>query len=304
VSAPRPAGGLLAAALAYAARGWAVFPLAPGLKRPAVADWERWATCDPDRLTAYWSSRPSAGVGIACGPSRLVVLDLDVPKTGPASTRTGAHRFLDLCERAGQPVPLTWVARTGRGGWHLYFTAPAGVELRNTAGRLGALIDTRAHGGYVVAPPTVVEGRPYRVDRDRAPVPLPEWLATALRPTPVPESQPVSVPLRGAQDRFRAAPSTRQERRARAYVEAAVRRERERVAGAPPGGRNHALFVASAALGQLAAGGALSDDEVYAALLDASAGHVAARAFTAHQARLTIRSGLRVGARRPRSIAA
>ena len=299
---------LLAAALAYAARGWAVFPLAPGLKRPAVADWERWATCDPDRLTAYWSSRPAAGVGIACGPSGLVVLDLDVPKTSPAgppaSTRTGAHRFLDLCERAGQPVPLTCVARTGRGGWHLYFTHPAGAELRNTAGRLGPLIDTRAHGGYVVAPPTVVEGRPYRVHRDRAPVPLPGWLADALRPTPVPESQPVSVPLRAAHDRFPAGPSTRQDRRGRAYVEAAVRRERERVASAQPGGRNHALFVASAALGQLAAGGALSDDDVYAALLDASAGHVAAHAFTAHQARLTIRSGLRVGARRPRSIAA
>ena len=67
-----------------------------------------------------------------------------------------------LCERHGQPLPFeTFMVRTGRGGLHLYFTAPPGVRLGNTAGELGRglgwLIDTRGHGGYVVAPGSVVD---------------------------------------------------------------------------------------------------------------------------------------------------
>jgi hypothetical protein len=70
---------------------------------------------------------------------------------------------------------------TGRGGEHLYFTRPDGA-LRNTAGRLGWLIDTRGIGGYVVAPGSTVAGRPYRLTVDLAPAPLPRWLHRLLDP--------------------------------------------------------------------------------------------------------------------------
>ncbi|MEI5528359.1 bifunctional DNA primase/polymerase, partial [Streptomyces brasiliscabiei] len=84
----------------------------------------------------------------------LVVVDLDVPKdqdNSSADAPDGATTFKALCERTGHTVPDTYRTRTASGGQHLYFTAPAGVRLGNTAGTLAPLVDTRAWGGYVVA---------------------------------------------------------------------------------------------------------------------------------------------------------
>ncbi|MGY4103932.1 bifunctional DNA primase/polymerase [Nocardia sp. R16R-3T] len=86
------------------------------------------------------------------------------------------------------------------GGLPLYFRAPAGFELRNTAGRLGRLIDTRAHGGYVVAPGSIVGARRYRILRDKQVVELPRWLVHRLMPAPSPTAtppMPLGVPARG-----------------------------------------------------------------------------------------------------------
>ena len=163
-----PTETLLAAALAHAARGWRVFPLRRGDKRPAVKDWEPRATTDPARIERAWTAGPF-NIGIATGPSGLVVLDLDRPKPGeippPAYRQPGIGDGGDvlavLCEANDQPLPVdTYAVRTGSGGTHLYFTAPPGMTLRNTAKRLGWLIDTRAHGGYVVAAGSTVDRQP------------------------------------------------------------------------------------------------------------------------------------------------
>ena len=70
---------LLTAALGYSARGWRVFPLVPGEKRPAVTDWETRATTEAHRIRRCWGTG-DYGIGIACGPSGLLVLDLDTAK--------------------------------------------------------------------------------------------------------------------------------------------------------------------------------------------------------------------------------
>jgi hypothetical protein len=312
--------GPLAAALAAAEHGWPVFPVRPNDKRPAFPDhtaarctgrdprcagghqgWEARATTDAARIRRGWTTTPY-NIGLACGPAGLVVLDLDVPKPGeeipPAEwrtegVRTGADVLAVLAKRAGQPLEAlydTYTVRTGRGGRHLYFTAPDGARLGNTAGQLGWLIDTRAHGGYVLAAGSVVAGRPYVVERDQPVAPLPGWLFQRLsRPAPVPQA-PVSI-------------ATGTGRRS-AYVAAAIRREVEHVTSAAEGSRNAALYTAAVALGQLAAGGALTAEQVQSVLEQAAAGHIAARAYTATEARNTIASGLRAGARRPRTLAA
>lgn len=301
---------LLTAALTAARRGWHVFPLIPNDKRPAVEAWENRATVDEARITRCWSAGPY-GVGIACGPSGLVVVDLDQPKPGQTPPQTwrqpgitcGADVLAALADHAGQPYPAdTHTVLTGRAGEHLYFTAPdapdglGGPQLRNTQGDrggLGWLVDTRAHGGYVVGAGSVAAGRPYRTVYDVDPSPLPAWLAAALTPTPLPAAPTAPVRL-----------AARTAGRRSAYLAAAIRAEIHRVTTAPDGERNHALYIAAVALGQLAAGGALTEADVRDVLTDAATGHITAGAYSARQADKTITSGLKAGAKRPRTVAA
>ncbi|MEW9521266.1 bifunctional DNA primase/polymerase [Streptomyces tubercidicus] len=263
-----PRTALLRAALDAAEHGWAVIPLRPGHKRPALhgeascpgigdcsaghRKWEQRATTDPGRIRAAWSTTPF-NIGIATGPSGLVVVDLDMPKdkgNSNADTPCGVTTFQALCERTGHPVPATRTVRTASGGVHLYFTAPSGIRLANTAGTLGPLIDTRAWGGYVVAPGSTAHGAAYEVV-DAAPVvQLPNWLLDALKPPQRPANA-VNAVLPNRVGR---------------YAAAALRNEEENVASAPEGQRNAALVRAARALGRLIVSGDLSRIEVEEAL--------------------------------------
>jgi len=304
---------MMHAALDAAHRGWHVFPLKPGTKRPAFPDhderhcdrldprcrdghtgWEPRATLDERRITRGWSTTPY-NVGIACGPSRLVVVDLDTPKPGDTppgewdrpGIRTGADVLAALAVEAGQPYPGdTYTVSTPSGGTHLYFTAPAGADFRNTAGSLGPLVDTRAGGGYVVAAGSEANGRGYVVQVDGPAAELPGWLVDRLRPAELPPQQAVQVTVPGG--------------RAGAYLRAAIEAEIARVTGSPARGHNTALYRAAIALGQLVAGGDLDERDVTAWLTEAAAS-VGQRPGEAAR---TIASGLQAGARRPRSVAA
>lgn len=165
--------------------GMSCFPLVPDGKAPAVRDWEHRASSDP-RAVGDWPRR-TTGYGIACGPSGLYVVDCDQPKPDTpapppeaADATDGYEALLVLAADLGRPmVRDTLTVRTGRGGLHLYYRAPA-VDLGNSAGRLAWLVDTRGRGGYVVGPGSVVAGRSYEVVDWAAPAELPGWIADAL----------------------------------------------------------------------------------------------------------------------------
>ena len=122
--------GLLGPALNLARRGWHVFPCAPGGKRPALrGNWQDHATADPARIRDWWC-QTTYNIGVACGPSGLVVLDLDVCD-GEDAAASGSSVLAALCRQHGQPYPLpTYAVATPSGGGHLYY-ATAGVPLRN-----------------------------------------------------------------------------------------------------------------------------------------------------------------------------
>ena len=176
----------LDAALAYAARGWRVIPVPPGHKYPqGFPRWQQEGTTDPAKIAAWWSASPDHGIGVLTGAaSGLWVLDVDV-----ADDKTGDETLAEL-EDAYGPLPATYEVVTGTGGRHLYFAWPTdGTDVRNSAsGRLGADLDVRGEGGFVVAPPTVhPNGLPYEVEAS-SPDDLaeaPGWvLALLAEPTP------------------------------------------------------------------------------------------------------------------------
>ncbi|MBT2415736.1 bifunctional DNA primase/polymerase [Streptomyces sp. ISL-12] len=279
---------LMCAALEAAEHGWHVFPLRPGTKRPALhgearcprtgpcADghlkWEQRATTDPDRIRAAWSSAPF-NVGIACGPSGLLVVDLDTPEhKGNVDAPDGAATFGALCERAGHPVPTTYRTRTASGGQHLYFTAPTGVRLANTAGTVAPSVDTRAWGGYVVAPGSLIGQDRYETVCASVPLPVPGWLLSILRPAHKPSEAP-SVATVGQY---------------RQYADTALTNEARNVASAAVGGREAALFRAARAVGRFVAWGDLPRHVVEQALQEAGE----AAGLTVSECRSTLRSAL------------
>lgn len=270
---------LLVAALAYARLGWAVHPLRPGDKRPLLKDWPHEATAGEGAIRDWWRRWPRANVGLACGPSGLLVVDLDVKggADGPASWAGLAAR-LDL---DGGAEPATPTSRTPSGGRHLFFAAPD-LAPGNSTGRLGPGIDTRGVGGYVVLPPSsLAGGTTYTWEispRERDPMPLPRALAALLAGG---ESQAGDAPRRG-----------------RAYALAALDAEVARMAAAPAGSRNNTLNTAAYSLGRLVGAGLLDRAEVERRLLAAAL----AAGLGEREARATLRSGLDAGQEQPRAV--
>jgi Bifunctional DNA primase/polymerase, N-terminal len=260
-----------------------------GGKRPALrGDWQEHATTNQNQLRAWWSRAPY-NIGIACGPSGLVVIDLDVPRqthpSRPVAAVSGADSLAALCIQHERPRPLpTYAVGTPSGGCHLYYAAD-GARIRNSAGRRGPLIDVRADGGYVIAEGSRIGERRYTVCDDHAPAPLAEWIADLLKDRPsAAAGAGLPVPYPGS------AQGT-------AYAMAAVREETRRVATARPGTRNDTLNRAAFNLGQLAAAGLLPPLAVVTGLASA-----AERAgLPEDEALRTIRSGLDAGARKPRA---
>ena len=205
-----------------AAQGMHVFPLRPMAKRPMAncagckaghsnpnacrcLTGERpchgllAATTNPALIRRWWARAPRAGVGIATGRSGLVVLDLDrkdkdpqpAAHDVPIPVATGLEALDALAQAEGQRWPDTLTIATPSGGRHLYFRAPAGLEVRSDAtGLVGHQIDIRAHGGYVVAPGTTITTPPEdvagtytRISTSTVIAPLPEWLGHRVVPS-------------------------------------------------------------------------------------------------------------------------
>lgn len=136
------------------------------------------ATTDPD-LIRQWFYQGSCNIGIATGAaSCIVVLDIDPRHSG--------NETLENLEKQYGTLPNTWRFLTGGGGEHIIFKHPGG-SVSNSAGQLGAGIDLRGDGGYIVAPPSKhICGRPYAISVDHHPdemalANMPPWLLSQIQ---------------------------------------------------------------------------------------------------------------------------
>ncbi|WP_433761252.1 bifunctional DNA primase/polymerase [Nocardia sp. CA-135398] len=91
-------------------------------------------------------------------------------------------------ENLSRPAPPTLTIATPA-GWHLYYRAPHEPLLRCTVARIGQGIDSRRHGGYIVAPRSLTPHGDYAVAVNRAVADLPDMLLQRIiapPPTPPP----------------------------------------------------------------------------------------------------------------------
>ena len=147
---------LLHEALELSAKNIPVFPCrseGERSKAPLTRNGLREASTVPDRIRYWWKQNSQAAIGVPTGEvSGVVVLDVDVRK-GKAGRKTLSELNIS--------IPATSVAHTPSGGLHYYFANPK-EGMRSTAGVLGPGIDTRGDGGYVIVPPSRIEGVEYK----------------------------------------------------------------------------------------------------------------------------------------------
>ncbi len=235
--------------------GWHVFPLTPTDKRPLAncprcrardglsphrieqcpclpaGSWchgVRAATLDPARIERWWSANPHAAVGVAAGPSRLLLVDIDThADTPPEHLATELLPGIDLTTEPIDPAawqstefhngrdslrllatlrggPRPWptdsshqpfTVQTPSGGRHLWYRAPAG-NLHQAIGQLAWQVDIKAGWSYGLAPGTVTRAGQYRhLDGDlAAPGRLPGWLEREIRRVATPQSPTPTLP--------------------------------------------------------------------------------------------------------------
>jgi hypothetical protein len=175
------AARVLAAALAYAAAGWPVFPCQIGGKAPLTGHGFKNASTAEPVIRAWWDRWPDANLAIATGQPGPDVLDVDQREDGDG------WAALNRLTRAGLVTGARAIVRTPGGGLHVYFAG--------TGQRCGSLprhhLDFKAAGGYVLAPPSSVHGRPYTLLDHRAGIAGLDWQAVrrlldppSLRPRP------------------------------------------------------------------------------------------------------------------------
>jgi hypothetical protein len=158
-------------------RGFHIFPIIAGTKDRIPVAWGSEATDDPARVAAWALEFRGCNWGVACGPSGLAVVDVDVHDGSPGPETLAA------LELAHGGLPPTLEARTPSGGRHLFFRGrcrSVAHLMRDRAGfgpKTG--LDTRSTGGYVVGAGSRTPVGEYAWSADAPVAALPAWVAEA-----------------------------------------------------------------------------------------------------------------------------
>lgn len=266
---------LAGTALNYAKTlGWAVHPVNVE-KKPTTKNGRNDATTDEPTIRQFFKN--GAQIGVATGSeSGLFVLDVDLDK----ERGINGYETLEYLEGIHGPLPLTPRQRTGRGGMQYLFKYQEG--LKNSTSKIGAGIDTRGQGGYIVVAPSRNTNGPYTwvvSPRDTPLADVPQWLIDALKEA---EKPPETHSAPGGEDR--------------PYCLKMLGQAMAKCATAPDGQKHDVLLKMATWMGGFVP--ALSETEIEDTLWNA----VALRAEDERGARKTIRDGIDYGKSKPLSV--
>lgn len=170
--------------------------VSPG-KHPAIDSWQTAASTDLTVLRD-WFAPNHHNLGIVCGPSNIVVIDID-PRNG------GQETFDALVAELGT-LPATVTANSGGGGKHYVFRRPTG-DLESKLGKgVDLLRDARQ---FLVEPSVHPSGSSYQWEPGHAPdeieiATLPDaWVKRIRRQVRRPSSMPPFVATDARMDRAR-----------------------------------------------------------------------------------------------------
>jgi len=162
----------------YISQGWQVLPLVNKDKRPMIP-WKEGGSTDEATVIGWFDMWKNANIGIVTGKkSGIVVLDVDHNHNGEKSLFALMEKYWIL--------PDTPISRTGGGGLHYVFQHP-GIDLSNSAGKIGEGLDIRGDGGQICAPPSIhPSGTHYKWDENYKPskfkpAAMPNWLLDLLQ---------------------------------------------------------------------------------------------------------------------------
>lgn len=221
----------------YVGRGWWVLTVHLDSKQPQGKTGVNGATNDLVTARNRWKTT-DWNIGIDCGRSGLLVVDLDVDKDDPTSWATssgptpGISWWLEACDQRDFEPFATYCVVTPRNGMHVYYHLSPDVNVRSRNGVIAPLVDIKSTGGYVLAAGSVVDGKPYEYAETQLDVaPAPSWLLAL-----------VTEPERDQEDmRNIAAVNAMLAEKLRDRPRDIIREKAQQLALTPEGSRNEAL---------------------------------------------------------------
>lgn len=164
-------------AMELASLGFYIFPVVENKKTPLIKDYTSLATNDPNDLAKYWYDSVLGfehyhNIGIATSKYKdgaLLVVDVDNKKG-----KDGSKTMLEL-ELKGLDFPKTLTQKTPTGGFHLIYKVKEAVKQGVDIFGKNSGLDTRSRGGYIVGAGSLIDGKPYLINKD--PIAFaPAWL--------------------------------------------------------------------------------------------------------------------------------
>lgn len=150
------------AAIEYARDGIPIFPCVEGGKTPAIPGGFKSATIDEKTINEWWARNPNYNLAVCPDDAGWYVVDVE-------------YNGIEDWEK--YYTGRTYTNKTPRGGRHFIFqgSGPSKVRFMN-----GYSWDTRGRGGYILLPPSMVDGKEYETI-DEAPLePIPEFVRKNL----------------------------------------------------------------------------------------------------------------------------